>query len=122
MKENPTYSLKELLLYFLNITKTINPALFIYFSENFDFINKMNSRYGDISRNILNPIITDPNCLTLILENSSSYIDTINKAGDDAEDLKVNIRQLLTSNKSAKLPEFAAAIGILKDEDKKEKK
>lgn len=107
---------------FCNITKTINPALFIYFSENFDFINKMNSRYGDISRNILNPIITNPNCLTLILENSSSYIDTINKAGDDAEDLKVNVRQLMSSNKSANLIGFAASIGIKMEEDKKEKK
>lgn len=103
---------------FCNRTKTINPSLFIYFAENYDFVNKMNSRYGDISRNILNPIITDPNCLTIILENSTSYIDTINKAGDDAEDLKVNIKQLLTINKSEKLLEFAAAIGIKEEEDK----
>jgi len=107
---------------FCNRTKTINPSLFMYFAQNFDFINKMNSRYGDISRNILNPIITDPDCLTFILGNSTSYIDTINKAGNDAEDLKVNVRQLMSSNKSANLIGFAASIGIKMEEDKKEKK
>lgn len=107
---------------FCNRTKTINPSLFIYFAQNFDFINKMNSRYGDISRNILNPIITDSVCLTFILENSKGYIDTINNAGADAGDLKTSIFQLLSSNKSEKLLEFALAIGIKMEEDKKEKK
>jgi len=107
---------------FCNRTKTIDPPLFIYFAQNFDFINKMNSRYGDISRNILNPIITDSSCLAFILENGKGYIDTINNAGADAGDLKTSILQLLSTNKSDKLLEFASAIGIKTEEDEKEKK
>jgi hypothetical protein len=100
---------------FCNKTKVINPSLFFYFATKFDFINKMKSREGDITRNILNVVITDTNCLNHIVENSVGYLKIIKKAGNDAEDLKAKILKLLQSNKSEKLLEFANAIGI-KDE------
>ncbi len=115
-KLQPT--VKKLCDDFCNITKTITPALFIFFVSKFDFIKKMSSREGDITRNILNVVIKDTNCLNLILENSLGYIKIIKNAGDDAEDLKGNIRQLLQSNKTDKLQEFAIAIGINDEQEK----
>lgn len=98
---------------FCNKTIMINPELFIYFVTNFDFINKMNSRYGEITRNIINVVINNPICLNIILDNSTNYIKIINESSDDSEDLKTNIRQLmLGANYSEKLQEFAKSIGI----------
>ncbi len=97
---------------FCNKTKTINPSLFVYFVENFDFINKMTSRSGDITRNILNDVFSNPTCLKLILDNSSGYIKKINEAGDDAEDLKSKIYQMLQNNPTNELIDFASAIGV----------
>jgi len=97
---------------FCNKTKAINPSLFVYFAENFDFINKMTSRSGDITRNILNDVFSNPTCSKLILDNSSGYIKKINKAGDDAEDLKSKIYQMLQNNPSDELIDFASAIGV----------
>lgn len=97
---------------FCNKTKTINPSLFAYFTENFDFINKMTSRSGDITRNILNDVFSNPTCSKLILDNSSGYINKINEAGDDAEDLKSKICQMLQNNPTDELIDFASAIGV----------
>jgi hypothetical protein len=97
---------------FCNKTKVINPSLFVYFAENFDFINKMTSRSGDITRNILNDVFSNPTCSNLILDNSSGYIKKINEAGDDAEDLKAKIYQMLLNNPTDKLIDFASAIDV----------
>lgn len=97
---------------FCNKTKAINPSLFVYFAENFDFINKMTSRSGDITRNILNDVFSNPICSNLILDNSLGYIKKINEAGDDAEDLKSKIYQMLQNNPTDKLIDFASAIGV----------
>jgi hypothetical protein len=97
---------------FCNKTKAINPSLFVYFVENFDFINKMNSRSGSITRNILNDVFSDPTCSNLIMDNSSGYIMKINEAGDDAADLKAKIYQMLLNNPTDKLIDFASAIGV----------
>jgi hypothetical protein len=97
---------------FCNKTKAINPSLFVYFAENFDFINKMTSRSGDITRNILNDVFSNPTCSNVILDNSSGYIKKINEADDDAEDLKAKIYQMLLNNPTDKLIDFASAIGV----------
>ena len=97
---------------FCNKTKIINSSLFIYFVEKFDFINKMTSRSDSITRNILNEIISNPTCLNLILENSSGYIKKVNEAGNDAEDFKAKIYQMLLDKPSEKLIEFATAIDV----------
>jgi len=105
---------------FCNKTKTINPTLFVYFAENFDFINKMTSRSGDITRNILNDIFSNNTCQNLILNNSSGYINIINEAGNDAEDLKAKVHQMLLNNPPEKLTEFASAIGVKIESDDEE--
>lgn len=97
---------------FCNSPNSITPELFMFFTTIFDFVNKKNSRHGDITRNILHPVISNAKCLNHILENSSGYINTIVKAGEDAEDLKIAIRQLLETSYSEELFEFASAIGI----------
>jgi hypothetical protein len=102
---------------FCNKTKTINPSLFVYFAENFDFINKMTSRSGDITRNILNDVFSNPTCSKLILDNSSGYINKINEAGDDAEDLKSKIYQMLQNNPTVELIDFASAIGVKTEQE-----
>ena len=96
----------------------ITPPLFVYFASNFNFINKMTSRSGDITRNILNEVILDSSCLEVILENSSGYIRKINEAGDDAEDLKVKVIQMLNENQSDDIINFASQINVTINKNK----
>ncbi|MBN2893093.1 MAG: hypothetical protein JXL97_14585 [Bacteroidales bacterium] len=114
-KLQPT--IKKICDEFCNKTKAINPSLFVYFAENFDFINKMTSRSGDITRNILNDVFSNPTCSKLILDNSSGYIKKINEAGDDAEDLKSKIYQMLQNNPTDELINFASAIGVKNEKE-----
>lgn len=109
-KLQPT--IKHICDYYCNKTKAISPSLFVYFAENFDFINKMASRSGDITRNILNDVFLNLDSQNIILDDSSGYIKKINEAGNDAEDLKAKIRQLLKDNPTEKLIDFASAIGV----------
>lgn len=97
---------------FCNDKLNITPAQFIYFTEKFNFLQKMEARFGDITRNIIASVITDETCLKIILENSEFYIDMINKSGDDAEDLKVTIKQMIDINSNKSLKQFALSIGI----------
>ena len=92
-------------------------STFMYIMIGYRFINKMDFRDEAITRNILNVVITDANCLALILENRDGYVKKINTAGNDAEDLKANIRQLRLNDKTEKLQEFAIAIGINEDDE-----
>ena len=117
-KRNLQPTIKNICMDFCNKTIIITPILFLYFDNEFDFLNKVTSREGDISSIILNTIIEDTNCLNHILDNNSNYIKIIKKAGDDANDLKTKIRQLLQTNKTDKLESFASAIGIKKEIEK----
>jgi len=110
-KLQPT--LKRICDDYCNRVKDINPDLFDYFVTKFNFINKMKSRYDAITRNILTEIIKDQNCLEIILNDSNNYATIINKAGDDAEDLKSKVaKQISDGNKSKELIQFAQMIGI----------
>ncbi len=105
---------------FCNTPNSITPELFMFFAPKFDFIKKMNSRHDDITRNILHHIISDPTCLNHILENQSVYINTIRKAGEDAEDLKSSIIQIMRTNDSTELMDFASAIGVEEEQESQE--
>jgi hypothetical protein len=94
----------------------ITPKLFIYLSENFAFLSKVSAREDAIVRSILTEVITDSNCLRYILDNAERYITIINKADADAEAFKLKIRQLLSSNSSLQLKQFAIDIGIGREE------
>lgn len=118
-KLQPT--VKNICVEFCNKTKNITPELFRFFAQNFDFINKMTSREDDITRNILNEVISDENCLQLILDNEEGYVTRIIKAGADAEDLKQKIRQLIIDKDSEKLLAFASKIGVEKEDEEEEK-
>ena len=72
----------------------------------------MTSRSADITRNILNDVISNPACLNLIIENSAGYIKKIEEAGNDAEDLKAKIHQMLLNSPTDELVDFASAIGV----------
>ncbi|NVN96163.1 MAG: NTPase [Bacteroidetes bacterium] len=106
---------------FCNKTPIINTVQFIYFTTKFDFINKIKNKDGAITRNILNIVINDSECLNLILENSTEYAKIINKAESEAEDFKANIKKIMQTNESEQLNKFAFAIGISFEEEKKDK-
>lgn len=53
---------------FCNRTRVITTKKFVYFTKVFDFILIMESRYGDITRNILEPVINNNECLELVLK------------------------------------------------------
>jgi hypothetical protein len=97
---------------FCNKNPLITPTQFLYFSNNFDFISKIKNRDGAITRNIIDIVISDNECLTNILNNSSTFSEIINKAGSEAEELKEKIKQIMTTNQSVGLINFAKSIGI----------
>ncbi|HET7119036.1 MAG TPA: P-loop NTPase fold protein [Hanamia sp.] len=97
---------------FCNKDPLITPPQFLYFSNNFDFIKKIKNRDGAITRNIINTVITDNGCLEYILENSTTYTKIINNSGNEGEELKEKIRQIMTTHQSDKLMNFAKSVGI----------
>ncbi len=105
---------------YCNKPNSITPVLFMFFASKFDFVNKMNSREGDISRNILNAVITDKSSLDYILENPDGYIKIINMAGEDAEDLKAKFQTIRQSDQSESLNTFLNAIGLEKEPEESE--
>lgn len=77
----------------------------------------MHSRSGDITLNFLNDVISNPTCSKLILDNSFGYINKINEAGDDTEDLKSKVYQMLQNNPTDELIDFASAIGVKTEQE-----
>jgi hypothetical protein len=75
-------------------------------------LKTLSYRDKDISSVILNSIISDQTCLSLILRNSSFYTGIINNAKDDAHDLKETIKRLVVANETDELKSFANSIGI----------
>ena len=93
---------KEVRDEFCNGRFIINPQLFLYFEQWFEHQGELSSRCADVVRNILEPVITDKDCLGLIVSKPDYYAQLINAADDDATDIKKRIHELAQKNDDAK--------------------
>ena len=98
---------------FCNGTKTINAAKFQFFEPWFRLHGNLSSRAGEVVDKIIKPVITEPACRTLVLENDKFYITLINQGGDDSFDLKQICQQWIQrETEDTKLIEFLKGIGV----------
>ena len=95
---------------FCNGTKTITFIKFQFFEPWFRLHGNLKDRKGDVINKIVKPVITDTACQALILQNKDFYIDLINAAGDDAYELKQNLRNLVDKSSDAQFIEFVDII------------
>ena len=70
----------------------------------------MNDRAGEVLDKIVKPIITDSTCQSLILQNKFFYIDLIHTAGNDAYELKNNLKSIVKQNTNEQFIEFVNAV------------
>lgn len=101
--------------YFCNGQKTINPTIFQFFEAWFRENARLQDRAGDVVAKILTPVISDPACRTLILQNSEFYIQLILAAGDSAYELTEKIRTIAQSESDEHLNALVNSIGIIQD-------
>jgi len=90
----------------------ITPELFQFFMPMMIANADLSSKSGDVARRMLTPVIDDLDCLSLIVEHADSFAPLIEKSGDDAEDFKDELRQLIEDSEDDALIEFAKRIGI----------
>ena len=111
-----TATIKDIASEFYNGRKAINPALFVFFEKYFRKYDRVKGKEGDFVRTVLAHVVKHENCRQLILNNDEFYIKTINNAGDDAEDFKVQIRSLCSSKQSTELTNFIDSINAFEDD------
>lgn len=95
---------------FCNGQKSINPTRFKFFEELFRLYGDMADRAGDAVDKIVRPVISDVDCRSMILQNSQFYITLITNAGDEATELKQQIRNIAETDKTEEFAEFANAV------------
>lgn len=105
---------------FRNGSLKINAKKFMYFSQKFDFLSKIDELPGSIARNIIEPVIIDPECLNEIIRLKITTIRIIKAAGDEANDLISKIRTLKNSNTSESFIEFTNELGLNEEEKEEE--
>jgi hypothetical protein len=92
----------------------MNVDLFKFFAE---WLFKYSTLYENASslRTIFNQsVITNPECLEIIIKNEGKMPSIIKAAKEEAQDFKDEIRALLKEESSDKLKEFAKFLGISK--------
>lgn len=109
---NITSTIKTIAIEFYNKRYIIDPVKFKYFEIHFRKGNRIDKEEGLFVRTILDVIVANKECLKLILENLEFYTKVVNKAGDEAENFKLRVKNLLQSQPSDELNEFAKLIGM----------
>lgn len=67
-------------------------------------------RAGDAVDKIVRPVISDADCRSIILQNRQFYIALIRNAGDDATELKKQIKDIAKMDKTEQFAEFANTV------------
>jgi len=111
-----TSTIKDIADEFYKKTPAIDVNKFKYFEPYFRERNRIKEKEDDFVRTILDSVIENSDCLSLILKNSKFYADTVKKAGEDAESFKLKLKTLLKSQASDQLIKFAKMIGVELDE------
>ena len=102
---------------FCNGKVSINSTKFKFFESWLRLHGNLNGRAGEVLDKIVKPIITDSTCQSLILQNKKFYIDLIHTTGDDAYELKNNLKVIVKQNVSEQFIEFVNTV-ITNDEVK----
>lgn len=117
-KKKLTPTIKDIRDYFIR-ENNIDCDMFQYFEKLFREIGDLNAKSGDVTRTIFTKVISDDNCLNMLLENESYYSEIINNAKDDAENLKdIVLDKLKEDNESTELKKFAKKINVNVEEKK----
>ena len=95
---------------FCNGKISINSAKFRFFESWLRLHGNLNDRAGEVLDKIVKPIITDSTCQSLILQNKFFYIDLIHTAGNDAYELKNNLKSIVKQNTNEQFIEFVNAV------------
>jgi len=111
-KKKTAAHIKDIRNEFCNGIYTMNTQIFIFFESWFKEQGDLFSRSAEVVHNIIEPVISDTDCLNIIISKSDYYSKIINKAGDDATDIKSKIEKIFETNKEAKFIEFARKIGL----------
>ncbi len=116
-----TPTTKDIRDYFIR-ENNIDCGKFQFFEKLFREIGDLNDKSGDVTRTIFTRVISDDNCLNILLENESFYSKIINNAGDDAENLKdIILDKFKEDNGNTKLKTFANKINVNVEEKKETK-
>lgn len=107
-----TATIKSILRDYYNGTKIVNTDMFKFFERYFREPNKLKNHEDDFTGTILDRVIQDEQCRDIILEHSSFYSEIVKLAKDDAEEFKVKIKDLYSSQPSDILRKFVEAIGV----------
>jgi len=111
-KKKITPTIKDIRDYFIR-ENNIDCDLFRFFELLFREVGNLNEKTGDVTRTILSNIVSNDNCLKIIIENQNFYSKTINKAGVDAENLKDIISDKLNNtDDNLELDKFAKKINV----------
>jgi len=97
---------------FCNSQSSMTPQKFQYLESWLRQQGKLINRASEVIHRIIDPIISDENCLRLLVDNSDFYVKIINAAGDDASVTKQIIQQKVNASEDAKLIAFAEKIGV----------
>lgn len=95
---------------FCNGKKTINSTIFKFFEELFRENGDLSDRAGDVVDKIVRPVISDAACRLMILQNSQFYISLIANAGDEANELKKQLRNTAKTDQTTQFATFANAV------------
>ena len=115
-----TATIKDIGTEYYRGRKTINTEMFKFFEPYFREHNRIKNSEGDFTRTILNTVVTNNECRTLILQHSEFYGDIVKIAGDDAENFKTKIKELCQSQSSEELNRFAELIGASFEKEQRE--
>ena len=97
---------------FCNSQSNMTPQKFQYLENLLRQQGKLINRASEVIHRIIDPIISDENCLRLLVDNADFYTQIINAAADDASVTKQIIQQKVNTSEDAKLIAFAEKIGV----------
>jgi len=96
----------------------ISKNVFLFFANWFEEQGDLISRADRVVHKIIEPIISNNECLKRIVSKTEYYSELINKAGDDASTTKQKIQNIINENNvDEKTIEFGKLIGIFKEDN-----
>lgn len=99
---------------FCNSQSNITAPKFKYLERWLRLYGNLSNRNNDVIHCIVEPIITNKECLDLIVSNADFYINLINNAGDEATVIKQKLQDIVNGSTDSSILNFAKSLGISK--------
>ncbi len=119
-KRKTAAHIKDIRDKYCNSQYSINSQQFLFFESWFENQGDLKQIASRATHKIIEPIISDTNCLNNIMSKSDYYAEIINSASDDAMELKNNVKKMLDDRDEENFISFAKKIGVKKKEQKNE--